>query len=330
MTLGGVLFVLLALCATAAQAQPRLDVIGPEGTDIEACALGPLTRGPRPAISVRYRHSADSLEWLRHAAPGAVVILDLPQAIQAQAEGLLAPLEPARIPAMADLHPFARGPGLHWAGVWVTEVLIAHDRRAVPAPIQAWADLWAPTLRGRVRLAAPDSSLGLAAILAAARRSGAADGDIAPALAALSALEPTALGEVQLATTAAPLLLAGEYAVTLWPSSWAAQAGGDAVAAAPRHGGMGILTVAAMTPRVADRALAARVVATLLSPAAQRCLAERQALGPANRRVTLPPAIAARVPYGDRLQRLAFPPVDRLLRELPRWIEGWNATLPSG
>src|SRR5262249_29522098 len=73
---------------------------------------------------------------------------------QVTAEGLLQPLEPAKIAGWNDVYDVGRDKDGYWVSMMFAGTIIAYNTRLLAAPPTSWADLWKPEFKGK--LAIPD------------------------------------------------------------------------------------------------------------------------------------------------------------------------------
>ena len=71
---------------------------------------------------------------------------------QAKAEGLLQPLEPAKIAHWNDIYDVSRDKDAHWVSMMFAGTMITYNTKLVKEPPTSWADLWKPELKGRVEV----------------------------------------------------------------------------------------------------------------------------------------------------------------------------------
>jgi ABC-type Fe3+ transport system substrate-binding protein len=127
----------------------------------------------------------------RGASPYDFAVMGSPAIINAVAEGVLEPLDLARVPNAAKLDPkfppYAYGMGVP---VSYSGVGIAYNKQMVPNPPTTWTDLWKPEYAGKVGLSRPQSNLGLACVSLAATAFGKTDADTDFGLAKWKELNP--------------------------------------------------------------------------------------------------------------------------------------------
>jgi spermidine/putrescine-binding protein len=246
---------------------------------------------------------------------------------QVKAEGLLQPLEPARIAHWNDLYDASRDPGNHWVSLMFAGTTIAYHTKLVPTPPASWADLWKPEFKGKLAIPDISGTSGQQFLIAAARLHGGSLENIDPGFEAIKKLKPNVQMMYTQPDQLIPLFERGDIAVAVWYTdrTGAAAAKGVPVAAAyPKEGAIGIVPTVAIPKGSGKKELAQKYIAVLLSPEGQLCYAQSQFAGPSNRTVQLPPDLARLLPYGENAQRMFFPDTDLVARKLPEWAERWG------
>jgi sugar/nucleoside kinase (ribokinase family) len=130
------------------------------GTDL-AWAIADFTAATGHTVVHEYFTSEQEMLTKLRTNPGAydVVLINSAYTAQAQAEGLLAPIDPAKIPNFADLDPsLARNEDLNPGGAlygvpwtWgLTALAVSND--AFPTPPTSLSVLWDPALKGKVSI----------------------------------------------------------------------------------------------------------------------------------------------------------------------------------
>ena len=246
---------------------------------------------------------------------------------QAKAEGLLQPLEPAKIAHWNDIYEVGRDKDGYWVGMMFAGTTIAYNTNLVKAPPTSWADLWKPELRGKLAIPDISGTSGQQFLMAAARLHGGSLENIDPGFEAIKKLRPNVQMMYTQPDQLIPLFERGDILVAVWYTdrTGAAAAKGVPVAAVyPKEGAIGIVPTVSIPKASQKRELAQKYIATLLAPEGQLCFAQSQFAGPNNRTVQLPPDLAKLVPYGENVQRMYFPDTDFVARKFPEWSERWG------
>jgi putative spermidine/putrescine transport system substrate-binding protein len=246
---------------------------------------------------------------------------------QVKAEGLLQPLEPAKIGHWNDLYDAARDKEGYWVSMMFAGTIITYNTNLVKSPPTSWADLWNPSFKGKLAIPDISGTSGQQFLMAAARLYGGSIENIDPGFEAIKKLKPNVQMMYTQPDQIIPLFERGDIAVAVWYTdrTGAAAAKGVPVAAAyPKEGAIGIVPTVAVPKASQKRDLAQKYITTLLSPEGQLCFAQTQFAGPSNKTVRLPADLAKLVPYGEIVQRMYFPDTDLVARKFPEWSERWG------
>jgi putative spermidine/putrescine transport system substrate-binding protein len=246
---------------------------------------------------------------------------------QVKAEGLLQPLEPAKIGHWNDLYDASRDKEGYWVSMMFAGTIITYNTNLVKSPPTSWADLWNPSFKGKLAIPDISGTSGQQFLMAAARLYGGSIENIDPGFEAIKKLKPNVQMMYTQPDQIIPLFERGDIAVAVWYTdrTGAAAAKGVPVAAAyPKEGAIGIVPTVAVPKASQKRDLAQKYITTLLSPEGQLCFAQTQFAGPSNKTVRLPADLAKLVPYGEIVQRMYFPDTDLVARKFPEWSERWG------
>ncbi len=246
---------------------------------------------------------------------------------QAKAEGLLQPLEPAKIPQWGDLYDVSKDKDGYWVSMMFAGTIITYNTNLVKTPPTSWADLWNPEWKGKLAIPDISGTSGQQFLMAAARLSGGSIENIDPGFEAIKKLKPNVQMMYTQPDQIIPLFERGDIALAVWYTdrTGAAAAKGVPVAAAyPKEGAIGIVPTVSVPKASQKRELAQKYIATLLSPEGQLCFAQTQFAGPTNKKVQLPADLAKLVPYGEIVQRMYFPDTDFVAKKFPEWSERWG------
>ncbi len=138
--------------------------------------------------------STEALAQIKAArgdSPYQLAVMGSPAIINAQAEGVLEPLDLSLIPNAANIDPrflpygYGIGCPITFEGIGV-----AYNTEAIKTPPAIWADLWNPEYAGRVGMARPQSNLGLGVLAATAAAFGKPQDDMTFALEKWKELNP--------------------------------------------------------------------------------------------------------------------------------------------
>ncbi|HYB42881.1 MAG TPA: ABC transporter substrate-binding protein [Candidatus Methylomirabilis sp.] len=246
---------------------------------------------------------------------------------QVKAEGLLQPLDSARIEHWGDLYDVSRDKDGYWVAMMFAGTIITYNTNLVKSPPTSWADLWKPEWKGKLAIPDISGTSGQQFLMAAARLNGGSVENIDPGFEAIKKLRPNVQMMYTQPDQIIPLFERGDISLAVWYTdrTGAAAAKGVPVAAAyPKEGAIGIVPTVAVPKASQKRELAQKYIATLLSPEGQLCFARTQFAGPSNAKVKLPADLAGLVPYGDIIQQMYFPDTDVVAKKFPEWSERWG------
>lgn len=246
---------------------------------------------------------------------------------QVKAEGLLQPLEPARIEHWNDLYDASRDKDGYWVSMMFAGTIITYNTNLVKTPPTSWADLWKPEWKGKLAIPDISGTSGQQFLMAAARLNGGSVENIDPGFEAIKKLKPNVQMMYTQPDQIIPLFERGDIALAVWytdRTGAAALRGVPVAAAYPSEGAIGIVPTVSVPKASTKRDLAQKYIATLLAPEGQLCFGQSQFAGPTNKKVQLPPDLAKLVPYGPLVQRMFFPDTDLVARKFPEWSERWG------
>ncbi len=246
---------------------------------------------------------------------------------QAKAEGLLQPLESAKIAGWNDLYDASRDKDGYWVSMMFAGTIITYNTNLVKTPPTSWADLWKPEWKGKLAIPDISGTSGQQFLMAAARLHGGSVENIDPGFEAIKKLKPNIQMMYTQPDQIIPLFERGDIALAVWytdRTGAAALKGVPVAAAYPKEGGIGIVPTVSVPKASQKRELAQKYIATLLSPEGQLCFGQSQFAGPTNKKVQLPPDLAKLVPYGPIVERMFFPDTDLVARKFPEWSERWG------
>jgi putative spermidine/putrescine transport system substrate-binding protein len=246
---------------------------------------------------------------------------------QVKAEGLIQPLEPAKVPHWADLYDVSRDKDGYWVSMMFAGTIITYNTNLVKSPPTSWADLWKPEWKGKLAIPDISGTSGQQFLMAAARLNGGSIENIDPGFEAIKKLKPSVQMMYTQPDQIIPLFERGDIALAVWYTdrTGAAAAKGVPVAAAyPKEGAIGIVPTVSVPKASQKRDLAQKYISALLSPEGQLCFAQTQFAGPSNKKVQLPADLAKLVPYGEIVQHMYFPDTDLVAKKFPEWSERWG------
>ena len=294
------------------------------------CHAAPFEKATGATVKYVLGSSVQTMAKLRAAGARSeldVAYMDSQIVKQAKAEGLLQPLEPAKVAHWNDVYDVSRDKDAHWVSMMFAGTMITYNTKLVKEPPASWADLWKPEFKGKLAIPDISGTSGQQFLMAAARLNGGSIENIDPGFEAIKKLKPNVQMMYTQPDQLIPLFERGDIAVAVWYTdrTGAAAAKGVPVAAAyPKEGAIGIVPTVSVPKASQKKELAQKYIATLLSPEGQLCFAQSQFAGPSNKTVKLPPDLAKLVPYGDLVQRMYFPDTDLVAKKFPEWSERWG------
>jgi spermidine/putrescine-binding protein len=324
---------LLGVAPLAAPGAQELNVAifgGSFVDNVRTCVVEPFQRASGARVNFVLGNSVQNAARLRatRGRPDVdLAYMDSQVAVQVKAEGLLDQVDAAKLTNLPDIYPSAVDPDRRWIGYMYAATAIAYNPRELRTPPQAWADLWAPGLRGKLALGDISATSGQHFLIAAARLNGGSVENVEPGFRAIRELRPHVVTLYTQADQVVQLIERGDIAAAVWFSDRVGAAARNGVPVAlvfPREGAIGILPTFSIPQGARSKDLAEQYMDRALSVDSQRCLAERQYAGPTNRKVELPEALAALVPYRESIDRLYFPPAEIVAQSLPAWTDRWN------
>jgi putative spermidine/putrescine transport system substrate-binding protein len=305
----GIVAALAIGLVSAAQAQDRTLYLGAYGGSYETIMREQVLPAfeKQTGVHVAYvsGNSTDTLAKIqaqRDKPDMDVIIVDDGPMYQAKGLGFCARLQPG--PNYAQIYDLARmGDDAVATGVVATG--IAYDARAFQklgwAPPASWSDLADPKYRGKLAMPGIDNTYGLQALIVYARIAGGGVENIDPGFKYMTdKIAPNMRAFESSPGRMSELFQSGEIVAAIWGSGRVnalADTGFPIKFVYPKEGGLALFTAACVVKGGHDEATAQKFVDYLLSADVQRVVAEA-GNGPVNKTVQLPPAVAARVPYG--------------------------------
>ncbi|MCC7283618.1 MAG: ABC transporter substrate-binding protein, partial [Acetobacteraceae bacterium] len=262
--------------------------------NVRTCVAEPFQRATNTRVNFVLGNSVQNAARLRatRGRPDVdVAYMDQQVVVQAKAEGLLDQLDAAAIRNLSDIYPSAVDPDRRWIGFMYSATAIAYNPQELRTPPQAWADLWSPSLRGKLAIGDISATSGQHFLIAAARINGGSVENVDPGFRAIRELRPSVVTLYTQADQVVQLFERGDIAAAVWFADRvgaAARNGVPVAVAFPREGAIGILPTFAVPQGARSKALAEQYIDRALSAEGQRCFAERQFAGPTNRTVELP------------------------------------------
>ena len=251
-----------------------------------------------------------------------------------RAAGIFAKLDKAKIPNLADLYPFAVYPdgtgvmmGIQAFGIEYNTKVFAEKGWAPPT---SWNDLWDPKYKGHV--VAYNLPIGYASVFfsVVAQLTGSKPGNYEPAWAKIAALVPSVMTFVDPPAQVDALFATGGAWIAFNGSARIEElaARGVPVALAnPKEGSALNPNQFIVVKNAPHPELAHKFINLALDVEAQEQIAKTMLLGPVNRKVELDAASAAKVPYGDRVQKLWIIDQDPVNKDMKDLVQRWTTVV---
>jgi putative spermidine/putrescine transport system substrate-binding protein len=247
--------------------------------------------------------------------------------------GLYEKLDTSVVKSLPDILDVARDPD----GIGVASYIIAtgiqynsaaYAKAGLPPP-SSWYDLWDPRLKGKVALYSFSVAYSQDLICILTRLAGGTEKDIRPGLEKVKQLK--AIGNLTaFASSPAELdnMLIQEQAwatVNGSPRGFVLKERGAPIDFAFPKEGAGFFTNYFDVVKNARNSQNAQILVDYLtSPEAQLILAKGAVAAPINRKVSIPPSLAAQVPNEERLKHMIRIDRAEMNRQLDNWAELWN------
>ncbi len=331
---------LVALVAGAANAQDKTLIINSFGGAYEAahkkCVIEPFEKENGATVRIVTAYSADAFAQLRaqkDAPQFDVINFSGGQEIVGAAEGLLAPIDPAKLTNAGDLYDFAKaklssGEGPAYS---IAAIGLVYDSEKSPKTPSSWKDLMDPAVGEHLVLTDISNGYGMLAFLMLNQVEGGSLDNIQPGLDAVAKLLEGGAVVVSKSPEIQQEFAQNEAWIAPYASDYAYTLRAAGLPAKFVQGAEGTPASYITTNLVANRPnqdLALKFIDMSISPAAQTCFAEALRYTPTNGKVTLPPEVAADVAYGaDGVKSLIrFEPA-KIEANRAAWVEAWNKTI---
>lgn len=255
-----------------------------------------------------------------------VIYIDNSFAAQLAGEGLSEPLDRARISHAADLPASVWGADDHFVQFQWAATTIAYNPKAYPTPPDSWQAVFDAAPSGKLALPDIAGTAGVHFLLAAAKLHGGSLENLDPGFDAIKAIAPQVKAWYTQADQIIAMFERGEVDIAPWyqdRAAAAAAAGVPVAIAYPKEGAIGINVTMVIPKGAANPEGAYRYIDTVLSPEAQKCLADVMYEGPVNSKVALEGPAAAALPPGV-FDKLDFPDPVYVAAHVADWRSRWQ------
>lgn len=330
----------IALTAGAALAQDKTLTINSFGGAYEEahkkCVIAPFEQETGAKVQIVTAYSADAFAQLRaqkEAPQFDVINFSGGQEIVGAAEGLLAPIDAAKLANAADLYDFAKanlaggeGPAYSIAAIG----LVYNSEKAPKAP-SSWKDLLDPAIGEHLVLTDISNGYGMLGFLMLNQVEGGDLANIQPGLDAVKKLIDGGAVVVSKSPEIQQEFAQNDAWVAPYASDYAFTLRKAGLPAKFVQGAEGTPASYITTNLVANRPntdLALKFIDISISPAAQTCFADALRYTPTNAKVELAPDVAADVAYGaDNVKGLIRFDPKAIEANRAAWVEAWKKTI---
>lgn len=276
-----------------------------------------------PDIKVTYygvQNAAFALGLLRaqRDAPQAdVVLFDLSVAKIAHDEGLLAPVDLARVPNYADISDIGKDLGAFAPPITYDTLSLVYNVAAFPNAPTSWTAMWDRAQAGKVVIPAQGGGdiQAIALTLIVNRMAGQSDyrKGVRPGVERLVQLAPS-VQSWEPKPDAYTVVANGTANLGIgWNARsqfYVDQTGGRMQTVAPTEGTVAQVNVISAIAKARNQAAAETFINYALSAEAQKRFSEAMFYAPSNRNTTVEASVRARIPLLDPAQRDRLVPVD--------------------
>jgi len=301
-----------------------------------ACVIAPFQEATGATVNVVTAYSADAFAQLRaqkDAPQFDVIHFSGGQEIVAAAEGLLAPIDEAKLSNAADLYDFAKAALAEGQGpaYSIAAIGLVYNTEAITTKPTSWTDLLNPQYGEGLVLTDISNGYGMLGFLMLNKVQGGDLTNIQPGLDAVAklleagALVVSTSPEIQQEFAQNGALIApyaSDYAFTL------RKAGLPSGFAQGSEGTPASYITANLVAGRPNTELALQFINMEISPQAQACFANALRYSPTSSATTLSDDVAADVAYGKEgvAGLLRFDPTV-IEANRSAWVEAWNRTI---
>ena len=330
----------LAIMAGSAAAQGQTLVINSFGGAYEAahkkCVIDPFQQETGATVQIVTAYSADAFAQVRaqKAAPQFDVIhFSGGQEIVAASEGLLSPIDAAKLTNAGDLYDFAKaniakGQGPAYS---IAAIGLVYNSEKSPKTPASWKDLFDPAIGEHLVLTDISNGYGMLGFLMINQVEGGDLNNIQPGLDAVKKLLDAGAVVVSKSPEIQQEFAQNDAWVAPYASDYAytlRAAGLPAKFVQGQEGTPASFITANLVANRPNQDLALKFIDKTISADAQKCLAEALRYTPTNSKTELAPEIAADVAYGEAGVK-SLMRFDPTVIEANRaaWVEAWNKTI---
>lgn len=307
---------------------------GEWGTAMQDCILTPFTEAtgitvtPEPGVSAV---TLSKLQQQKDAPSIDAAWMDGGVSETAQSEGLLAEIDAAQVPGIANLIPeavyrdadgkvFAVGTGFYSLG-------LAYNSQDVSEPLTSWNDLWREDLAGAVTFPSPGNAMGVPFIAQIATMNGGSASQPQPGLDKLKTLDAAAYFDTAGAATnlfqSGEVIAGAHYASSVFALK---DQGIPVEFVVPTDGAIGGDIRLHLVRNSANAEAAAKLVEFAIGTGPATCMANTIYVGPATKGATPDANAAERMPWGKggTVANLLLPDWNAINESRAAVIEAFN------
>ena len=260
--------------------------------------------------------------------PIDLMLHDPGPALTAIAQDLVEPFPVAQSKYYKDLIPEPQDP--QGPAMFFQVVGLTYNPEKIKTPPTSWADLWRPEFKGRVGITNMNSTLGTGFMVELARMHGGSESNIEPAFKKIAELKPNLAAVAANPGALAALFQQGQIDIS--PGNFNAiqilKARGVPVEfVAPKEGAIAFKTSVHIVKNSPNKALAALLIDTALSPEVQARLMESPYLiVPTNGKVKMGGEIAKVLAkdQADMKKKFVFQDWKKINENRAGWIDRFN------
>lgn len=332
--LGAVFLGAFAALAFASAAQAESLVVATFGgvfaDDTKTCVIQPFEKATGAKVVLQLGNSVQHAAAIRATAGKSnydVAYMDNSLATQLGAEGLLTPIDTAKLASYPEVDKTAFGPNNTYVAFEISATAITYNPKAVSPPPASWNDLFDPKYKGRIAIGDITGTSGMQFLLAVNKMRGGTLDNMNPGFAAIKQLAANSVTLYTQADQLVSLFQRGDIVIAPWyPDRTGAQIdkGLDLAVAYPKEGAVGIKPTLVIPKGAPHAEFALKYVDEVLSAEAQTCFSSRQYATPVNTKVALPDRIKKIVATGQNYKNLWFPDPKIVASHLVEWTHRWQ------
>ncbi|MGA1802937.1 polyamine ABC transporter substrate-binding protein [Rhizobium sp. HT1-10] len=257
-----------------------------------------------------------------------MAVVSMADALRASRDGLLAKIDPVKLPNIEKLYDLAKDPNGDGMSVGYTFYATSIVYRPDKMKIESWADLLKPEYVGHIAFPNITTNQGPPALQMLGQAMGETAPDLKAPIAAIGQNKDDIVTFYEKSSQLVQLMQQEEiWAAPIGRFSWGAFTKLDVPVAwaTPREGQTGGMNVMVLTKGSQNQDLAQEFMNFWISTDVQTALAQKLVDSPANKDVKVAPDIANNLTYGEATARsLKLIPSAAILDQRDGWVKEWN------